>query len=91
MVGLIFAADGYEVLYALPKIDLEFTNQVITLAIYKDDEPLTSQLTFGRELEDRIISLQGTGLSGTTLILITSSINCVRRQKENTKRLLRLI
>lgn len=37
---LIQAADGYEVVYALPEIDPEFTDQVILLAIAKDGQPL---------------------------------------------------
>ncbi|KAA0990873.1 molybdopterin-dependent oxidoreductase [Dyadobacter aurulentus] len=37
---LIKAADGYEVIYALPEIDPEFTDQVIMLALEKDGEPL---------------------------------------------------
>jgi len=37
---LIKAADGYEVVYSLPEIDPEFTNQVIILAIEKDGQPL---------------------------------------------------
>lgn len=37
---LIKAADGYEVVYALPEIDPEFTDQVILLAFEKDGQPL---------------------------------------------------
>ncbi|MGX5852353.1 molybdopterin-dependent oxidoreductase [Dyadobacter jiangsuensis] len=38
--ALITAADGYEVLYALPEIDPEFADQTILLAIEKDGQPL---------------------------------------------------
>ena len=37
---LIQAADGYEVVYSLPEIDPEFTDQVILLATEKDGQPL---------------------------------------------------
>jgi len=37
---LIKAADGYEVVYSLPEIDPEFTDQLIILAIEKDGQPL---------------------------------------------------
>jgi DMSO/TMAO reductase YedYZ molybdopterin-dependent catalytic subunit len=37
---LIKAADGYEVIYSLPEIDPEFTDQVIMVAIEKDGQPL---------------------------------------------------
>ena len=37
---LIEAADGYEVVYALPEIDPEFTDQIIILATEKDGQPL---------------------------------------------------
>ncbi|WP_159476464.1 molybdopterin-dependent oxidoreductase [Dyadobacter sp. 3J3] len=37
---LIKAADGYEVIYSLPEIDPEFTDQVIMLATEKDGQPL---------------------------------------------------
>jgi DMSO/TMAO reductase YedYZ molybdopterin-dependent catalytic subunit len=37
---LIGAADGYEVVYSLPEIDPEFTDQVVLLAIEKDGQPL---------------------------------------------------
>jgi DMSO/TMAO reductase YedYZ molybdopterin-dependent catalytic subunit len=37
---LIKAADGYEVIYSLPEIDPEFTDQVIILATQKDGQPL---------------------------------------------------
>ncbi|WP_229253786.1 molybdopterin-dependent oxidoreductase [Dyadobacter sp. NIV53] len=37
---IISAADGYEVVYSLPEIDPEFTDQVILLAIEKDGQPL---------------------------------------------------
>ncbi|WP_082215336.1 molybdopterin-dependent oxidoreductase [Dyadobacter psychrophilus] len=36
----VTAADGYEVVYALPEIDPEFTDQVILVAIEKDGQPL---------------------------------------------------
>ncbi len=39
---LIQAADGYEVVYSLPEIDPEFTDQVIILAVEKDSQPLPS-------------------------------------------------
>ena len=39
---LIQAADGYEVVYSLPEIDPEFTDQVIFLATEKDGQPLPS-------------------------------------------------
>ncbi|GLU55461.1 molybdopterin-dependent oxidoreductase [Dyadobacter frigoris] len=38
--ALIKAADGYEVIYSLPEIDPEFTDQVIILATEKDGQPL---------------------------------------------------
>ena len=34
------AADGYEVIYSLPEIDPEFTDQIIMLATEKDGQPL---------------------------------------------------
>jgi DMSO/TMAO reductase YedYZ molybdopterin-dependent catalytic subunit len=37
---LIKAADGYEVVYSLPELDPEFTDQVVMIAIEKDDKPL---------------------------------------------------
>lgn len=37
---LVKAADGYEVIYSLPEIDPEFTDQVIMLATEKDGQPL---------------------------------------------------
>jgi DMSO/TMAO reductase YedYZ molybdopterin-dependent catalytic subunit len=37
---LIKAADGYEVVYSLPEIDPEFTDQVIMVATEKDGQPL---------------------------------------------------
>ena len=37
---LIGAADGYEVVYSLPEIDPEFTDQVVLLAFEKDGQPL---------------------------------------------------
>jgi DMSO/TMAO reductase YedYZ molybdopterin-dependent catalytic subunit len=37
---LIKAADGYEVIYSLPEIDPEFTDQVIMVAVEKDGQPL---------------------------------------------------
>ena len=37
---LISAADGYEVVYSLPEIDPEFTDQVIILATEKDGQAL---------------------------------------------------
>ena len=37
---VISAADGYEVVYSLPEIDPEFTDQVIILATEKDGQPL---------------------------------------------------
>lgn len=37
---LITAADGYEVLYSLPEIDPEFTDQQIILAITQNGQPL---------------------------------------------------
>lgn len=37
---LIGAADGYEVVYSLPEIDPEFTDQVVLLALEKDGKPL---------------------------------------------------
>ena len=37
---LIRAADGYEVVYALPEVDPEFTDQIIMLATEKDGQPL---------------------------------------------------
>jgi DMSO/TMAO reductase YedYZ molybdopterin-dependent catalytic subunit len=37
---LIQAADGYEVVYALPEVDPDFTDQVILLATEKDGQPL---------------------------------------------------
>lgn len=37
---LIKAEDGYEVIYSLPEIDPEFTDQVIMLATEKDGKPL---------------------------------------------------
>lgn len=37
---LVKAADGYEVIYSLPEIDPEFTDQVIILATEKDGQPL---------------------------------------------------
>lgn len=37
---LVSAADGYEVLYALPEIDPDFTDQVIFLALEKNDAAL---------------------------------------------------
>jgi len=37
---LIKAADGYEVIYSLPEIDPEFTDQIIILATQKDGQPL---------------------------------------------------
>ncbi|QRR04141.1 molybdopterin-dependent oxidoreductase [Dyadobacter sandarakinus] len=37
---LITAADGYEVIFALPEIDPEFTDQVILLATEKDGQLL---------------------------------------------------
>jgi len=37
---LIKAADGYEVIYSLPEIDPEFTDQTIILATEKDGQPL---------------------------------------------------
>ncbi|MCE7038766.1 molybdopterin-dependent oxidoreductase [Dyadobacter sp. CY312] len=37
---LIQAADGYEVLYALPEIDPDFTDQIILLATEKDGKAL---------------------------------------------------
>jgi len=40
--ALISASDGYEVLYALPEIDPEFTDEVILLATEKDGQPLPS-------------------------------------------------
>lgn len=37
---LVGAADGYEVVYSLPEIDPEFTDQVVLLAFEKDGQPL---------------------------------------------------
>ena len=37
---LIRAADGYEVVYALPEVDPEFTDQIIMLATEKDGQAL---------------------------------------------------
>lgn len=37
---LVKAADGYEVIYSLPEIDPEFTDQVIMLATEKDGQAL---------------------------------------------------
>ena len=37
---LVGAADGYEVVYSLPEIDPEFTDQVVVLAFEKDGQPL---------------------------------------------------
>lgn len=37
---LVSATDGYEVVYALPEIDPEFTDEVILLATQKDGQPL---------------------------------------------------
>lgn len=37
---LVGAADGYEVVYSLPEIDPEFTDQVVLLALEKDGQPL---------------------------------------------------
>ena len=37
---LVGAADGYEVVYSLPEIDPEFTDQVVLLALEKDGRPL---------------------------------------------------
>lgn len=39
---LVQAADGYEVIFSLPEIDPEFTDQVIILATTKDGAPLPS-------------------------------------------------
>ncbi|MEO6687118.1 MAG: molybdopterin-dependent oxidoreductase [Dyadobacter sp.] len=39
---LVKAADGYEVIYSLPEIDPEFTDQVIMLATEKDGQPLAN-------------------------------------------------
>lgn len=44
---LIGAADGYEVVYSLPEIDPEFTDQMVLLAFEKDGRPLpTGEGTF---------------------------------------------
>lgn len=40
---LIGAADGYEVVYSLPEIDPEFTDQVVLLALEKDGKPLPTE------------------------------------------------
>lgn len=40
---LIRAADGYEVVYSLPEVDPEFTDQVIMLATEKDGQPLPNK------------------------------------------------
>ncbi len=37
---LVGAADGYEVVYSLPEIDPEFTDQVVVLAYEKDGQLL---------------------------------------------------
>jgi DMSO/TMAO reductase YedYZ molybdopterin-dependent catalytic subunit len=37
---LVTAADNYQVLYALPEIDPEFTNEVVLLATFVDGKPL---------------------------------------------------
>jgi len=37
---LVKAADGYEVVYALPELDPEFTNDVVLLAYQVDGKPL---------------------------------------------------
>jgi len=39
---LVQAADGYEVIFSLPEIDPEFTDQTIILAMAKDGVPLPS-------------------------------------------------
>jgi len=39
---LVKAADGYEVIYALPELDPEFTNDVVLLAYQVDGKPLPS-------------------------------------------------
>lgn len=37
---LVRAADGYEVVYALPEVDPEFTDNVVIVATEKDGQPL---------------------------------------------------
>lgn len=39
---LVQAADGYEVVYSLPELDPEFTNNVVLLVVEKDGAPLAT-------------------------------------------------